>query len=245
MAEPAEEDDDAGADRPEERRQPQRRAQEPRLPSGGRARAAAGRGGARLRGVSRRSRVTSGPPPDTARARRAASSLSVLSYVSGITLGLVPGRERRVRVDDRFTDELLERRAAADRWRPGSARPAHRCPQARTRGSRRSPALVKTASPEFSSPPPAAEPATNSSYSAWSTTRTCARIVGCPSPHSSVQTIENSPFRFGVITSVVSTPGHGIRLLPELGNPERVDHVERAQCQLRRPCSPAGRAGPR
>ena len=63
------------------------------------------------------------------------------------------------------------------------------------------------------SPPVPGAAVRNVSYSARSTTRTAPRIVECPSPQSSVQTIENSPFRFGVITSVVSMPGTASDLL--------------------------------
>ena len=42
-------------------------------------------------------------------------------------------------------------------------------------------------------------------------------MVAWPSPHSSVQTIENSPVRFGVITSVVSIPGTASDFCPNSG----------------------------
>ena len=75
---------------------------------------------------------------------------------------------------------------------------------------------------------------------AGSSTIASERISACPRPQSSVQITGKVPSRVRRDHELRQQAGHGVLLLAELRHPERVDHVERLQLQLRRSCGSAG-----
>ena len=238
VGEPAEEDDDAGADRPEERRHPGRPQE--------------ARAGQALQAVARRSRsmwlrlvrcvsyVGHLLPfwPSTRYCTSASSCSSESDCAVGVRhhVTLIARREDGVRILDRLAQELVERLRRPDRPRPGSGPTCASVPAGSKAWQPPQPAVAKTASPEVSSAaPPAASSARYFSYCGLldDPDRRPHRRVAEPAELRADDRVLADPRRRDHERRLDS--GHGVGLLPELRHPERVDHVERVQRQLHRP----------
>ena len=238
-AQPAEEDDDAGADGEEEPRHPDRA--HPAGPEGPAPPAGARRRGRRVRrrvlGLDLRHRL---PPPSVDRDEILHERVDLLLGQARIRLRHhVPGYPSShvgIGLDDRLAHERP--RAACPRAGPALAAPRGSARSSRWHSPPRSawqlpqPFCANTAAPAFP-PPPVCCPASRFQVvelGLRGSRSRPARMTEWPRPQSSVQSTSYSPIFVGVIDERRAPGPEQVLLLAELRHPERVEDVARRAC---------------